>query len=87
MACDDCGKRFKDESAIMVLDRANKRLIGIIIALVILWFSTIGLFVYYLNQYDFVGFDYEQKGEGVNIIGNRNGVEYYGATDEGEGAD
>lgn len=33
-------------------------------------------FLIYLNQYDFMS--YEQDGEGVNIIGNLNGVDYNG---------
>lgn len=38
---------------------------------------TVGIFVWYLNQYDFES--YQQDGEGVNIIGNMNGVDYDGA--------
>lgn len=39
-------------------------------------------FLLYLEQYDFVS--YEQDGEGVNIIGDQNGVEYNGPTLPGE---
>lgn len=37
---------------------------------------TVGIFVWYLNQYDFTSYDYQQDGQGVNIIGDRNGVDY-----------
>ena len=85
MSCDNCGNKFREESVVMILDKANKRLVAIIAALVALWFSTIGLFVWYLNQYDFIS--YEQDGKGVNIIGDSNGVEYYGSDGEGTGAE
>ena len=32
---------------------------------------TVGIFVWYLNQYDFTS--YEQDGEGINILGTSNG--------------
>lgn len=32
---------------------------------------TVGIFIWYLNQYDFTS--YEQDGEGINIIGSSNG--------------
>lgn len=34
------------------------------------------------EQYDFESYEYQQDGEGVNIIGDRNGVDYYGADRE-----
>ena len=33
----------------------------------------------YINQYDFEDYEYTQDGTGVNIIGDSNGVDYYGA--------
>ena len=36
----------------------------------------------FMEQYDFESYDYEQDGKGVNIIGNSNGVDYYGAETE-----
>ena len=33
----------------------------------------------YINQYDFEDYEYTQDGTGVNIIGDSNGVGYYGA--------
>lgn len=31
----------------------------------------------YISQYDFESYTYEQDGQGLNIIGDRNGVDYY----------
>jgi hypothetical protein len=31
----------------------------------------------YMEQYDFADYDYTQDGQGVNIIGDRNGVDFY----------
>lgn len=39
------------------------------------------------NEYDFESYEYQQDGEGVNIIGNMNGVEYNGPTSESTEAD
>lgn len=38
----------------------------------------------YLEQYDFASYEYSQDGEGLNILGDRNGVNYYGSEVEGE---
>ena len=41
----------------------------------------------YLEEYDFVGYDYVQDGQGVNVIGNWNGVDYsHGAAVENQSA-
>lgn len=57
-------------------ERHIKRLwIALIVAIVACVAITV-IFVVYLNQYDFAS--YEQDGEGVNIIGNLNGVDYDG---------
>ena len=55
-------------------ERTTKRLITSLLVVVVLWFATIGMFVWYINQYDFSAISYEQDGEGINIIGDRNGV-------------
>lgn len=55
-------------------ERKYRRLANILLIVIILWFSTIGIFVWYINQYDFSAISYEQDGEGINIIGDRNGV-------------
>lgn len=43
------------------LEGFNKRIIAILTVVICLWFSTIGGFVWYLNQYDFTG-SIEQTG-------------------------
>lgn len=62
-------------------ETSHKRMFRLIIAILVGWMLTIGAFVWYLYQYDFVGesYEYSQDGEGVNIIGDKNGVDYYGA--------
>lgn len=88
MTCEEClrHRRLTAESAMMIADKVNKRLLSALIVVVLLWFTTIGLFVWHLNQYDYETYDYEysQDGEGVNIIGNQNGVDYYGAETSGD---
>lgn len=39
-------------------------------------------FMWYLSMYDFASYDYEQTGEGVNIVGDENGVDYNGSESE-----
>lgn len=56
--------------------------IALIIAVLCIALVT-GIFVWYLNQYDFCS--YEQDGEGVNIIGDRNGVGFNAGYDVPEG--
>ena len=71
-------------------DRANRRLFILLIVVIGLWFATIGLFIWYLNQYDFESYstEYTQDGHGVNIFGSGNGVDFNGAeikgSEEGE---
>ena len=66
---------FEGEMAIQ--ERHVKRLWIALLAAITALVLTVGIFVWYLNQYDFES--YEQDGEGVNIIGNMNGVDYDGA--------
>ncbi len=64
-------------------------LFGLLVFVLILWAATIGLFVWYLNQYDFVS--YTQDGDGYNNINNRvqgdviNGAESESENPQGEG--
>lgn len=57
-------------------ERAVKRFVCLLLVIIFLWACTIGVFVWYLNQYDFANYEYSQDGEGVNIMGNENGVDY-----------
>ena len=67
-------------------ERLLKRIVTALIVVIILWFATISLFVWYLNQYDYQSYTeeyaYTQDGQGLNIIGDRNGVDFYVAEDE-----
>lgn len=55
-------------------ERHVRRLWIALLAAITALVLTVGIFVWYLNQYDFTS--YEQDGQGVNIIGNMNGVDY-----------
>ena len=57
-------------------ERHIKRLWIALVAAVVAIVLVVGGFLLYLNQYDFES--YQQDGEGVNIIGNLNGVDYDG---------
>ncbi len=57
-------------------ERHIKRLASALITAIIACILITGGFIWYLNQYDFTSYD--QDGEGVNIIGNLNGVDYDG---------
>ncbi len=57
-------------------ERHVRRLWIALLAAIAAILLTVCIFVWYLNQYDFES--YQQDGEGVNIIGNMNGVDYDG---------
>jgi hypothetical protein len=70
-----------------------KVMVRLMIVMLVALLATVGAFLWYihekdkewlefLNQYDFETYDYEQDGRGVNIIGDSNGVDYYGAETE-----
>lgn len=52
-------------------ERHVKRLWIALLAAITALVLTVGIFVWYLNQYDFTS--YEQDGEGINILGTSNG--------------
>lgn len=66
------------ESALARSERLIKRLIIALVIAVVINALIVGCFLLCLNQYDFES--YQQDGEGVNIIGNMNGVDYDGPT-------
>lgn len=68
------------EAEIARQERHIKRLWIALIAAVVAIVLVVGGFLLYLNQYDFAS--YEQDGQGVNIIGDGNGVDYNGPTAE-----
>ena len=57
-------------------ERHIKRLWIALIVAIVACVAITGGFLWYLNQYDFTS--YEQDGQGVNIIGDGNGVDYDG---------
>lgn len=62
-----------------VIGKQNKRLFLLAMAMLIAWMTTIGVFVWYLHEYDFESYSYTQDGEGNNVIGDANEVTDYGA--------
>ena len=84
MDCSNCTKVIENkvepvpyiahESDMAREERKYKKIVNILLAVLIMWFATIGIFIWYINQYDFTAIAYEQDGEGINIIGDRNGV-------------
>jgi len=58
-------------------ERAQKRLIIVIVILLGLLFASNMAWLYVFQQYDYES--YEQDGDGVNIIGNNNSEVYNGA--------
>lgn len=43
--------------------------------------------LHYIEQYDFESYEYTQDGQGVNVIGDGNGVDYNGAEIDSEAQD
>lgn len=83
MNCENCTVRKAEpvpyivhEGVMARMERTIKRLWILVIVLILVIVSTVGVFVWYLNQYDFESYTYEQDGQGVNIIGSRNGVDF-----------
>lgn len=65
------------ESAMARQERTIKRLVIMLIVILAIWFSTIGVFVWYLNQYDFENYDVEVSTDGggdANYIGNDGNI-------------
>lgn len=64
------------EMAMARAERTVKRLVAVVIVMALLLAGTIAGFLVYLSQYDFTGYSYDQKGDGVNIVGAENEVDY-----------
>lgn len=64
------------ESELARQERHAKRLWIALVTAIATILAVVYIFIWYLNQYDFVSYD--QDGEGVNIIGDMNGVDYGG---------
>lgn len=64
------------EGAMARMERTIKRLFILLIITVGIIFVTNGLWLYWWNQYEYVSetYSYEQDGQGINLIGDRNHV-------------
>lgn len=57
-------------------ERTIKRLIIALVISIILIFASNAICLHYIQQYDFQSYEYTQDGEGVNVLGDGNGVNY-----------
>lgn len=64
------------EGAITHQERTIKRLIIALVISIILIFASNAIWLHYIQQYDFQSYEYSQDGEGVNVLGDGNGVNY-----------
>lgn len=79
---EDKEKRSDAWFMIQELGRQNKRIFIALITVVVLWFATIGGFVWYLSLYDFSTGTYDfttEDGGDANYIGNDGDI-YNGTT-------
>ena len=58
-------------------ERTIKRLILALVSVIILLFLSNLAWLNYMNNYDYKAYEYTQDGEGTNILGDGNGVNYY----------
>jgi len=73
------------ESAMARNDRTIKRFIAALIVVVALWFATIWIFVWYLDQYDFESYSVDLSTDGggnANYIGQDGDI--YNGTSESD---
>lgn len=91
MDCKDCKTSKNKGESLSTLEimsalyeRTIKRLwIVLIIAIVALFVSN-ALWIGFVSQYDFESYEYSQDGEGINIIGESNEVNYGTETQSGQ---
>lgn len=67
------------EGSLARAERIIKKLIFVVALCIILIVATNGAWLWYINQYDFMTYEYEQDGRGINIIGDSNGVDHNGS--------
>ena len=80
--CNNCGTHnapasipyVVHESAMARAGRVIKRQWIAIILLICMLFGAFGLFVWYESLYEKISYDYQQDGQGTNIIGDSNEV-------------
>lgn len=74
---------FVYESEQMRNDKRFKKMWVALITSIALIFVTNAIWLWAFTSYDYVSYDYSQDGEGINIIGDENGVKN-GAEIEGK---
>ena len=70
------------ESAMTRAERNLKRIVIALIVAIALLFASNMIWLYVFAQYDFESYEYSQDGQGINIIGDDNGVNYNGPESE-----
>lgn len=73
---------FAFEGEMARSERHIKRLWVAIIVLAFVTVVTNVMWIWYISQYDFSSYDFDQDGDGVNIVGDSNGVDYNGTESE-----
>lgn len=97
MDCSSCKEKKVDpvpyivhESAMARNERTIKRLVIALIVTVVMLFACNAAWLCVWQLYDYTSdetvYTYQQDGEGVNIIGDRNGVDYNGSESDGSEA-
>ena len=75
------------EGAMARAERRERRLIKALVTAIVAAVIIAAGFLLYLNQYDFISYDIEQDGQGINnAMGYMGGV-YNGTASEGENQD
>lgn len=64
------------ESAMARMERYNRRILIALIVSILIIAITNCVWIYAMLQYDFESYEYTQDGEGVNVIGDSNGIDY-----------
>lgn len=76
---------FVYDDTVSRYERTVKRLWIALIVVVSLFFATNIGWLIYESQFETISYDYDQDGEGVNIIGDENEVRPYESTSSSEG--
>jgi type IV secretory pathway component VirB8 len=94
MDCKSCkrnGKVFDDDLDKARLTKINRRLVAAVVIIALFAIAAIVVnnivWLHKWTQFDTVSYSYDQDGEGVNVIGNENGVKYNVTEVESESAD
>lgn len=76
---------FVYDDTVSRYEKTVKRLWIALIVVVSLFFATNIGWLIYESQFETISYDYDQDGEGVNIIGDENEVRPYESTSSSEG--